>query len=74
MATLLQRVILVTADDSLPILKSRQRTAFPPNYIHSLDSSHMLMTAVACKRAGGQFLLACAWGSGADVVPAEVVR
>lgn len=30
----------------------RQRTAFPPNFIHSLDGSHMMMTAVACKRAG----------------------
>ena len=60
-ATLLQRVILVTADDSLPILKSRQRTAFPPNYIHSLDSSHMLMTAVACKRAGGHSRLPVLW-------------
>ena len=33
----------------------RQRTAFPPNYIHSLDSSHMMMTALACKRAGLNF-------------------
>lgn len=73
-ATLLQRVILVTADDSLPILKSRQRTAFPPNYIHSLDSSHMLMTAVACKRAGGHSCLPVCFGGGGHGVPAEVAR
>uniref|UniRef100_A0A1J3DZF0 DNA-directed RNA polymerase n=1 Tax=Noccaea caerulescens TaxID=107243 RepID=A0A1J3DZF0_NOCCA len=34
------------------VLVRRQRTAFPPNFIHSLDGSHMMMTAVACKRAG----------------------
>ncbi|KAL1205880.1 DNA-directed RNA polymerase 2, chloroplastic/mitochondrial [Cardamine amara subsp. amara] len=34
------------------VIARRQRTAFPPNYIHSLDGSHMMMTAVACKRAG----------------------
>jgi DNA-directed RNA polymerase len=34
------------------VIVRRQRTAFPPNFIHSLDGSHMMMTAVACKRAG----------------------
>ena len=29
---------------------TRQRSAFPPNFIHSLDSTHMLMTALACRR------------------------
>ncbi|CAL9063120.1 unnamed protein product [Musa banksii] len=33
----------------------RQRTAFRPNFVHSLDGSHMMMTAVACKRAGLNF-------------------
>ncbi|KAF7822354.1 DNA-directed RNA polymerase 2B, chloroplastic/mitochondrial-like isoform X1 [Senna tora] len=37
------------------ILVKRQRTAFPPNFVHSLDGSHMMMTAVACKRAGLNF-------------------
>lgn len=30
----------------------KQRTAFPPNYIHSLDATHMLMSAVACSKRG----------------------
>ncbi|KAG2238777.1 hypothetical protein Bca52824_091948 [Brassica carinata] len=34
------------------VIVRRQRTAFPPNFIHSLDGSHMMMTAVACKRLG----------------------
>ncbi|RDY10946.1 DNA-directed RNA polymerase 3, chloroplastic, partial [Mucuna pruriens] len=29
----------------------KQRSAFPPNFIHSLDSSHMMMTALACRDA-----------------------
>ncbi|KAG0467557.1 hypothetical protein HPP92_019137 [Vanilla planifolia] len=33
------------------IMVKRQRTAFPPNFVHSLDGSHMMMTAVACKKA-----------------------
>ncbi|RZC08666.1 DNA-directed RNA polymerase 3, chloroplastic isoform B [Glycine soja] len=30
----------------------KQRSAFPPNFVHSLDSSHMMMTALACNDAG----------------------
>ncbi|PKA46324.1 DNA-directed RNA polymerase 2, chloroplastic/mitochondrial [Apostasia shenzhenica] len=37
------------------IMVKRQRTAFPPNFVHSLDGSHMMMTAVACKKAGLNF-------------------
>ncbi|XP_047316621.1 DNA-directed RNA polymerase 3, chloroplastic [Impatiens glandulifera] len=33
----------------------KQRTAFPPNFVHSLDGSHMMMTAVACRDAGLRF-------------------
>ena len=36
----------------LPVIKAKQRTAFPPNYIHSLDSAHMMLTASACHKAG----------------------
>jgi len=32
-----------------------QKTAFPPNFVHSLDGSHMMMTAIACKNAGLHF-------------------
>ena len=34
-----------------PILKARQRSAFPPNFVHSIDSTHMLLTAAACREA-----------------------
>ncbi|KAL0013446.1 hypothetical protein SO802_000515 [Lithocarpus litseifolius] len=34
---------------------SKQRTAFPPNFVHSFDSTHMMMTAVACRDSGLRF-------------------
>ena len=46
--------MLVENNDDLPIMKQRQRTAFPPNYIHSIDSSHMMLTAIACREEGEQ--------------------
>ena len=27
----------------------KQATAFPPNFIHSLDATHMLLTALECR-------------------------
>ncbi|KAL0885911.1 hypothetical protein Bca101_009894 [Brassica carinata] len=33
----------------------KQRTVFPPNFVHSLDGTHMMMTAVACREAGLNF-------------------
>ncbi|KDD74577.1 DNA-dependent RNA polymerase [Helicosporidium sp. ATCC 50920] len=53
--TLLQRLVLVENNDALPVLKMRQRTAFPPNYIHSIDSTHMMMTATRCAQEGMAF-------------------
>ncbi|XAR51607.1 DNA-directed RNA polymerase [Bertholletia excelsa] len=47
--------ILTIQRETEKIMVKRQRTAFPPNFIHSLDSSHMMMTAVACKKAGLNF-------------------
>jgi hypothetical protein len=35
-------------------IKARQRSAFPPNYIHSVDSTHMMMTALDCAKEGEQ--------------------
>ena len=35
--------------------KKAQTSAFPPNYVHSLDSSHMMMTAIECQKQGVTF-------------------
>jgi DNA-directed RNA polymerase len=54
-STVVQHVLIEEHNDHLPVSRARQRSAFPPNFIHSLDSTHMLMTALACQRAGLQF-------------------
>mmetsp|Transcript_31925 Transcript_31925/g.101695 ORF Transcript_31925/g.101695 Transcript_31925/m.101695 type:complete len:476 (+) Transcript_31925:39-1466(+) len=53
--TLMQRLVVVESNDSLPVAKVKQRSAFPPNYIHSIDSTHMMMTAMECHRQGVAF-------------------
>ncbi|XP_018494990.1 DNA-directed RNA polymerase, mitochondrial [Galendromus occidentalis] len=41
----------------------KQKNGFPPNYIHSLDSSHMMLTAMYCEAAGINFVSVhdCFW-------------
>ncbi|XP_023945104.2 DNA-directed RNA polymerase, mitochondrial [Bicyclus anynana] len=41
----------------------KQRNAFPPNFIHSLDSSHMMLTALYCEARGVSFVSVhdCFW-------------
>lgn len=53
--TLLQTIVLADNSDDLPIHKQRQVSAFPPNYVHSLDSSHMLLTSIEMERRGLTF-------------------
>ncbi|XP_051131571.1 DNA-directed RNA polymerase 3B, chloroplastic [Andrographis paniculata] len=48
--TSLQVLALQREGESVEVRK--QRTAFPPNFVHSLDGSHMMMTAIACRDAG----------------------
>lgn len=47
--------VLTLKRETEKIVVKRQRTAFPPNFVHSLDGSHMMMTAIACKKAGLNF-------------------
>ncbi|XP_021296277.1 DNA-directed RNA polymerase 2, chloroplastic/mitochondrial-like isoform X2 [Herrania umbratica] len=47
--------VLTLQRETEKVMVKRQRTAFPPNFVHSLDGSHMMMTAVACKKAGLTF-------------------
>lgn len=41
----------------------KQKNAFPPNFIHSLDSSHMMLTSLQCERQGLTFVSVhdCFW-------------
>nr|DAD31567.1 TPA_asm: hypothetical protein HUJ06_010418 [Nelumbo nucifera] len=47
--------VLTLQRETDKVMVKRQRTAFPPNFVHSLDGSHMMMTAVACRKAGLNF-------------------
>ena len=38
-----------------PVSKRKQLQAFPPNFIHSLDATHMLLSALKCKELGITF-------------------
>jgi DNA-directed RNA polymerase len=53
--TILQKVTVIDQNDKLPIHSARQKSAFPPNYVHSLDATHMLMTAKRCEQEGITF-------------------
>ncbi|XP_016945541.3 DNA-directed RNA polymerase, mitochondrial [Drosophila suzukii] len=48
----------------------KQKNAFPPNFIHSLDSSHMMLTSLHCERQGITFVSVhdCFW-THANTVP-----
>ncbi|XP_020649818.3 DNA-directed RNA polymerase, mitochondrial [Pogona vitticeps] len=47
----------------------KQKNAFPPNFIHSLDSTHMMLTALHCHRLGLTFASVhdCYWTHAAMV-------
>lgn len=49
----------------------KQKNAFPPNFIHSLDSSHMMLTSLHCDKIGLTFMSVhdCYW-THACTVPA----
>jgi len=48
-------VLLKEPSDEMKTDKYRQKSGFPPNFIHSLDASHMMMTAEACQTEGIDF-------------------
>lgn len=53
--TILQWVKAQVHDENVPIRKGKQADGFAPNFVHSVDASHMLMTARACYRQGIHF-------------------
>ncbi|RIB09389.1 hypothetical protein C2G38_273120 [Gigaspora rosea] len=53
--THLQSINIIDSETPSPVNSIKQRAAFPPNFIHSLDATHMLMTALSCKEKGLTF-------------------
>lgn len=54
-STNLQNINLKLTSPSDPVHKRKQLQAFPPNFIHSLDASHMILTALKCNEMGLTF-------------------
>ena len=53
--TILQKISVAGDLDSQPVNKSKNSSAFPPNYVHSIDSTHMMLTAIECQQRGITF-------------------
>ncbi|XP_028552496.1 DNA-directed RNA polymerase 1A-like [Dendrobium catenatum] len=47
--------VLALKRDGCLVAAKQQKTAFPPNFVHSLDGSHMMMTAISCRNSGLKF-------------------
>uniref|UniRef100_A0A6Q2YNN7 DNA-directed RNA polymerase n=1 Tax=Esox lucius TaxID=8010 RepID=A0A6Q2YNN7_ESOLU len=59
----IQDLSLQISHDSKQPDTVKQKNAFPPNFIHSLDSTHMMLTALYCYSAGLTFVSVhdCFW-------------
>lgn len=53
--TFFQGLNIVERDSNFVVSKRKQLQAFPPNFIHSLDATHMMLSASACHQAGLTF-------------------
>ncbi|XP_054548973.1 DNA-directed RNA polymerase, mitochondrial isoform X2 [Talpa occidentalis] len=65
----MQTLTLSSSGDTSQPNTLKQKNGFPPNFIHSLDSSHMMLTALHCYRKGLTFVSVhdCFWTHAADV-------
>ncbi|KAL1862818.1 DNA-directed RNA polymerase [Diaporthe australafricana] len=53
--TCMQSLVLNKPDRFDPVNRRKQLQAFPPNFIHSLDASHMILSALECDELGLTF-------------------
>ncbi|KAI9461958.1 DNA/RNA polymerase [Lactarius psammicola] len=53
--TSLQSVYISDPNAPAEVNSQKQASAFPPNFIHSLDATHMLLTALECRTQGLTF-------------------
>ena len=53
--TALQSISIAERSAASPVHKAKQLQAFPPNFIHSLDATHMFLTALKCDEVGLTF-------------------
>lgn len=50
--TAVQSVYIRDPNQNFEVNPAKQASAFPPNFIHSLDATHMFLTALECHSAG----------------------
>ncbi|CAI0652680.1 unnamed protein product [Colletotrichum noveboracense] len=67
--TALQDMSFTVPERSDPVHAKKQLQAFPPNFIHSLDATHMLLSALECNELGLDFAAVhdSFWTHAADV-------
>lgn len=53
--TSMQSVYISDPNAPAEVNSQKQASAFPPNFIHSLDATHMLLTALECRTQGLTF-------------------
>lgn len=68
-STCMQSLVLNKPDRFDPVNRRKQLQAFPPNFIHSLDASHMILSALECDALGLTFAAVhdSFWTHAADV-------
>jgi DNA-directed RNA polymerase len=73
--TVLQNVSLRLSSKFDPVDVAKQASAFPPNFVHSLDATHMFLTALACSEADITFASVhdCFWTHAASVDQMAVI-
>ena len=67
--TNLQKIAITNNKKNCPVLVKKNISGFPPNFIHSLDATHMMMTAIACYESQIVFASVhdCFWTHPSDV-------
>lgn len=67
--TCLQNIALMEPTTNEPVSKRKQLQGFPPNFIHSLDATHMTLSALKCSELGLTFAAVhdSFWTHAADV-------
>jgi DNA-directed RNA polymerase len=73
--TSLQDITVMKRNSSNEIDKRKQLQAFPPNFIHSLDATHMLLSALKCGEVGLDFAAVhdSFWTHAADIPNLNVI-
>lgn len=73
--TSLQNVAITSPNSWDPVSRRKQLQAFPPNFIHSLDATHMFLSAIMCHEQGLTFASVhdCFWTHASDVPTMNLV-